>query len=439
MGGWVNEPGLSKSLKQHAMQKMLALSSDGAAVMSGHVHGVFAKLKDMIAEETEADLYPRNNLLISVCMTYRDFTARVPMGYVNDEIERIDTDFLDNYPNQDDRRLLAYKPRAFAEFTLDRYSQSEGDHEERERLLDWHLFRNLARTTSYEESPPDLDNPEVTFSLEDAPESSEVDLRHHSLAKRYEDFDWNNAVYPCIICFYNEMKQALDAQFVNKPHEFNNIDLLALDNIIHDIIEFNGDFENGFVDYVQTQTSSTEDARAILLWELTHLIQIFVNSKFWIPLKYLFVVYRTLLQYNKELHVPDEVQQAIKCVLILPASNADPQRSFSAANRLTREERSTIKRESLDNIMTVQRNGPSILTVELQQLALQWMHPAPGLGLDPGMPSNLAREGSLMKAVKENLAKGVAYELAKLHVRRHMMVHRPNARKDTEEIKKRLL
>ncbi|CAJ0596599.1 unnamed protein product [Cylicocyclus nassatus] len=67
------------------------------------------------------------------------------------------------------------------------------------------------------------------------------------------------------------------------------------------------------------------------------------------------------------------------------------------------------------------------------------MHPAPGLGLDPCMPSNLAREGSLMKAVKENIAKGDAYELAKLHVRRHMVVHGLNARKDTEEIKDRLL
>ncbi|CAJ0603414.1 unnamed protein product [Cylicocyclus nassatus] len=77
--------------------------------------------------------------------------------------------------------------------------------------------------------------------------------------------------------------------------------------------------------------------------------------------------YRTLLQYSKDLHVPDEVQQAIECVLILPASNADPERSFSAANRLSREERSNIKTESLDNIMMVQRNGPSILTVKLQQ------------------------------------------------------------------------
>ncbi|CAJ0594831.1 unnamed protein product [Cylicocyclus nassatus] len=105
--------------------------------------------------------------------------------------------------------------------------------------------------------------------------------------------------------------------------------------------------------------------------------------------------YRTLLQYSKELHVPNEARQAIKNILILPASNADPERSFSAANRLSREERSNIKTESPDNIMTVQRNGLSILTVKLQQIAPQWMHPAPGLGLDPGMPSNLAREGSL--------------------------------------------
>ncbi|CAJ0601822.1 unnamed protein product [Cylicocyclus nassatus] len=65
----------------------------------------------------------------------------------------------------------------------------------------------------------------------------------------------NDAVYPCIIRFYNDMKQAL-AQLVNKPYEFNNIDLPALDkHIILDIIEFNGDFENGFVNYVPTNAN----------------------------------------------------------------------------------------------------------------------------------------------------------------------------------------
>ncbi|CAJ0607646.1 unnamed protein product [Cylicocyclus nassatus] len=248
------------------------------------------------------------------------------------------------------------------------------------------------------------------------------------------------------------------------------------------MIEFNGDFENGFVDYVPTKANFfNRGCPSYFIMEadvvdpnlrqqqIMDPIEVEVLNQFCnIPdlkdsmIRFYNAIpasvqrfakwesnfrehsdslsfYRTLLQYSNSLHVPDEVQQAIKCVLILPASNADPERSISAANRLSREERSNIKTESLDNIMTVQRNGPSILTVKLLQLALQWMHPVPGRGLDPGMPSNLAREGSLMKAVKENIAKGDAYELAKLHVRRHMAVHGLNARKDTEEIKNRLL
>ncbi|CAJ0596948.1 unnamed protein product [Cylicocyclus nassatus] len=356
MEGWVNEPGLSKSFKQHAMQKMLALSSDGAAVMSGHVQGVFAKLKDIIAEETKDDLYPRNNLIISVCMAHKLnlvvkaqkgplfklaqaivmdlyhlfgstvrttgrsvykkaaqkmcfpdlqmsalFTVRWSASFANSlsNILRVYPVILQALADIRDNRRFSSSliKRATSTFhvlsdartyialhhanttmhelsVLSQYMQSEEgllvdnlqkffarpllrrDDEERQQLLDWHLFRDLARPTFYEESPPDLDNPELTFSLEDAPESSEGDLRHYSLAKRYEDFDWNNAVYSSIERFYDEMKQALDAQLVNKPHEFNSIDLLAFDkHIILDVIEFNGVFENGFVDYVPTNAN----------------------------------------------------------------------------------------------------------------------------------------------------------------------------------------
>ncbi|CAJ0603874.1 unnamed protein product [Cylicocyclus nassatus] len=313
-------------------------------------------------------------------------------AYVNDEIERIDTDFLNKYPNKDDRLLSAYNPRAFADFSLDRCS--EGD-DERQQLLDWHLFRDLARTTSYEESPPDLRDPELTLSLEDAPESSEGDLRRYSLAKRYDNFDWNNAVHSSITCFYNEMKQALDAQLVNKPHQFRNIDLLALDkHIILDVIEFNGDFENGFVDYVPNANFFNRGCPNCFIMEGDILDSNLRQQQ--------------ILDSIEVLSSVTSLTSRIACVSIIlylrhkmrshpPSKQRRPQTQFSAAKRLSREERSNIETESPHNIMTVRRNGPSILTVKLQQLALQWMHLAPGLGLDPGVPSNLAREGSLMK------------------------------------------
>ncbi|CAJ0597418.1 unnamed protein product [Cylicocyclus nassatus] len=60
------------------------------------------------------------------------------------------------------------------------------------------------------------------------------------------------------------------------------------------------------------------------------------------------------------------------------------------------------------------------------------MHPAPGLGLSPGMPSTLVREGQ-----PNDISD--ARELAKLHVRRHMVVHGLNAREDADDIKNRVL
>ncbi|VDN29548.1 unnamed protein product [Cylicostephanus goldi] len=92
----------------------------------------------------------------------------------------------------------------------------------------------------------------------------------------------NDALYPCNTLFYNEMKQALDAQLVNKPHEFNHIDPLALDkHIILDMIELTEISKMVlWTMYRQTQTSSSQDTRVILLWKPTHLTQIFVNSKF---------------------------------------------------------------------------------------------------------------------------------------------------------------
>ncbi|RCN47479.1 hypothetical protein ANCCAN_06510 [Ancylostoma caninum] len=68
-----------------------------------------------------------------------------------------------------------------------------------------------------------------------------------------------------------------------------------------------------------------------------------------------------LLNNTIALLVPNEVAQAICCVLVIPASNVDPERSFSAANRLSREERSNIN--TLDDLMTVQRDGPSLFSV----------------------------------------------------------------------------
>ncbi|CAJ0595747.1 unnamed protein product [Cylicocyclus nassatus] len=243
------------------------------------------------------------------------------------------------------------------------------------------------------------------------------------------------------------MKEALTLHLASKSHELNHNDLIALDRqIILDVIDFNGDFEGAFAEYVpenvnflirgcpnyvDMETNTPEPRlRQRLIFESIDAIQQCCNIR---DLKNSMIqfyntmpastrkfskwpsnfreqsdslhFYRTLLQSSKEMNNPDKVEQAIKCIIVLPGSNADPERSFSAANRLSRDERSEIKTETLDHIMTVQRNGPTVLTVKVQQLASQWMHPAPGDAL------------------------------ATLHVRRHMVVHGLNAREDADDIK----
>ncbi|RCN24732.1 hypothetical protein ANCCAN_29566 [Ancylostoma caninum] len=149
--------------------------------------------------------------------------------------------------------------------------------------------------------------------------------------------------------------------------------------------------------------------------------------------------YEVLLNNTIALLVPNEVAQAIRCVLVIPASNADPERSFSAANRLSREERSNINTDTLDDLMTVQRDGPSLLSVKPEQLAYQWIHPQPALGLSPGKPSTFEKEGSIMKDVKTALSSGNVDELIALHVKRYMTLHGLSHRSDTEDIRRRLL
>ncbi|CAJ0598925.1 unnamed protein product [Cylicocyclus nassatus] len=116
--------------------------------------------------------------------------------------------------------------------------------------------------------------------------------------------------------------------------------------------------------------------------------------------------YQMLLANSDSLQIPVEVVQAIRCVLVVPVSNADPERSFSAANRLTKDERSNLATSTLDSLMTIQRDGPSILTVKIQQLAAQWLHPRPGLNLHPGRPSTFWKRRQSHERDKNSLASG---------------------------------
>ncbi|EYC43080.1 hypothetical protein Y032_0504g2645 [Ancylostoma ceylanicum] len=149
--------------------------------------------------------------------------------------------------------------------------------------------------------------------------------------------------------------------------------------------------------------------------------------------------YEVLLNNTIALLVPNEVAQAIRCELVIPASNVDPERSFSAANRLSREERSSINTDTLDDLMTVHRDERSLLNVKTEQLSYQWIHSQPALGLSPGKPSIFEKEGSIMKDVKTALSSGNVDELMALDVRSYMILHGLSHRSATEDIRHRLL
>ncbi|KAK6029399.1 hypothetical protein OSTOST_04490 [Ostertagia ostertagi] len=107
--------------------------------------------------------------------------------------------------------------------------------------------------------------------------------------------------------------------------------------------------------------------------------------------------YQTLLNNAKDLEIPPIVRKAIKCILVIPASNADPERSFSQANRLTRGERGNLGNKTLNDLMAIQRDGPSVLTIRPRTLVDQWIKPRPVLGLKQHMPSTFDRSDSFMK------------------------------------------
>ncbi|KAK6011552.1 hypothetical protein OSTOST_23355 [Ostertagia ostertagi] len=125
--------------------------------------------------------------------------------------------------------------------------------------------------------------------------------------------------------------------------------------------------------------------------------------------------------FNNTQYVNEE-GNAIKCFLVIPASNADPERSFSTANRLSRGERSNLKTETLDDLMVIHRNGPSVLTVKPRNLVHQWTNPRPGLKLKPHLPSSTERQGSLMKEIKDSLWRDDKHKLVDLYATHSMSV-----------------
>ncbi|KAK6043763.1 hypothetical protein COOONC_18732 [Cooperia oncophora] len=129
-------------------------------------------------------------------------------------------------------------------------------------------------------------------------------------------------------------------------------------------------------------------------------------------------LYQELLNRADVLKIPHAVRQVKDACLFIPASNADPERSFSTVNRLTRTDRNNLGVPMLDALMRVHRDGPSLLTVKPKNLVRQWMTPLPGLDLRPHMPSTFRDTDALLD----------------LYVTHYMTKNRLNDRHDAQKI-----
>ncbi|CAJ0598083.1 unnamed protein product [Cylicocyclus nassatus] len=650
MESWRDAPGLPHSVRQYALKNMIALSTDGAAVMQGHVGGVYALLKDRLTEETAGDFRPRSSLLLSVCMAHKLnlvfasqngelfklvqavimemhhllgstvrttgraayhmiakkmrykplemlalFTVRWSASLANavsnvirmypvlietmrelqrdrygaatmrrariahwvltdgrvflalnhanttlqelslfslrlqneeallidnirkwkelyylieqyvlssrtttrllergelkafdrvrDRYRRIERDELYDYDANsggeewsNNNLLLSYNPRAFQDYNPSVVAEEDSD--EREEMLTFKRFRYLEGTP--DEVYTAAGDPEQSFSAEDAPEIDKSALLRFNLGKAYHDFV-STSFQDAAERFYNDVKDQLLARMgETRAHEVHANDLMALEkSTIMDVVDFDGDFDTGFVDYVPSganyfnrgcpsyidpvSNALDPQERHRSIYASISALERYCNiQNLRSPMIRFFNTIpktaKTCLQWNSgykdmqqsasfyqmllanydSLQIPGEVVQAIKCVLVVPASNADPERSFSAANRLTKDERSNLATSTLDSLMTIQRDGPSILTVKIQQLAAQWLHPRPGLNLHPGRPSTFGREGSLMKEIKTALASGDVNGLIAKHTEHYMTMHGLRTRHDVKEISTRL-
>ncbi|VDK41269.1 unnamed protein product [Cylicostephanus goldi] len=649
MESWRDAPGLPQTVRQYALRNMIALSTDGAAVMQGHVGGVYALLKDRLTEETAGDLRPRSNLLLSVCMAHKLnlviasqngnlfklvqavimemhhllgstvrttgraayhmiakkmrykplemlalFTVRwsaslanavsnvirmypvlietmrelqrdrygaatvrrariahwvltdgrvfLALNHANTTLQelslfsmrlqneeallidnirkwrelyyliahvlssrtttrllergelkafdtarkkyrRIERGELYSYDANsggeewsNNNLLLSYNPRAFQDHNPS--LTAEDDSEEGEEMLASKQFRYIEGIPR--EVYTAARDPEQSFSADDAPEFDKSTLSRFNLGRAYHDFA-STSLQDAAERFYNDVKNQLLARMgETRVHEVQENDLTALEkSTIMDVVDFDGDFDTGFVDYVPSEATYVNrgcpsyinpvsnvlnpQERHLSIYASISALERYCNIqnlrspmiRFYntIPktaktclqwnsgyrdMQQSASFYQMLLANSDSLQIPDEVVQALRCVVVVPASNADPERSFSAANRLTKDERSNLATSTLDSLMTIQRDGPSILTVKIQQLAAQWLHPRPGLNLHQGRPSTFGKEGSLMKEIKTALASGDVNGLIVKHTEHYMSMHGLRTRRDVKEISTRL-
>ncbi|CAJ0599543.1 unnamed protein product [Cylicocyclus nassatus] len=329
--------------------------------------------------------------------------------YDGKHLKRVDEQFLMNYyeilENSQARKWrLVYLPESFKDFKkkVDVDFTNE-EIEERSRLLSYKIFTTSEGSSSesglediidldssslhfYQDSSPDVNfDVPLNFGLGSTFRDFLLHLGEKTIQKEAEDLYTNT--YTSIIRKFGE--QLIPGNL-----------FIAVDrHIILDIIDFDGDFRtNGIITYPQMLLFPTEGIHCALDYVMSTIKQWPEDLRNDKTFKR---IYKKLLEFQEKLNMPEEVEMVLKCILVIPSSNADSERTFSTANRLTAGERSSLSTKTINTMMHIQRNGPNLLTLEPSQLAYQWVHPLPGLGLRSGVHFTRGSSTNTMASIKK--------------------------------------
>ncbi|ETN70180.1 hypothetical protein NECAME_05001 [Necator americanus] len=399
MESWAEAPGLSETIRNYAVKNMVGLSSDGAAVMQGHIGGVYARMKNLIQESTRNDAHPRDNLILSVCMAHKlNLAVTTERGYFFQLTEAVVMEMYHifgttvrtvgrgvykgvakqmGYPYLQMRALFRVRwaaslvnsvsniLRVYPVLlqTLEILKSSNrfpAETVKRAKIASWVLMDGRTFIAKHHVHTVLEVLTYLSLSLQEE-EALFIDLAS----------SWRGTTEALTSNIYNikTERQILERgvlkMYDRSTNKYSHVSDDYFNNYYTSPEQHPADYvpsdwnfpDRGCPEYInQEEQRFNPSLRHELFLHSIGTLERYCNiaayavrdKKFGSP-----YLYEQHLKNSHKFGIAEEVAQAIRCVLVIPASNADSERSFSAANRLSREERSNINTETLDHLMTL--------------------------------------------------------------------------------------
>ncbi|KAK6030135.1 hypothetical protein OSTOST_03738 [Ostertagia ostertagi] len=342
-------------------QNGLALNLTNALVKEMHQllgSGVATRARTVYSQTAAAMKFPvYENLALSGVLLLQNTQSQ--------QYHKVDTQFLKSYHTlpQDNVEMLGYDPTKFPDYRRNRASHSATDEiQETRPLTKVQMFRPIKSFESLASQIQDESgSAKRTESIFDASMLEAV-----ALGKAYRDIVALRQKTNCINKFYEDVRTSFQRYMAPESRPTENCVLPSISAE-----------DRGYPDYIDDEGNVDKIKRDKLILESINAIERFCS----LPGLYKFFMefynsiagavrtlktwprnfredktsvrfYKTLLDYGEDLRIPSDVREAIKCILVIPASNADPERSFSQANMLTRAERNRLGNITLNDLMT---------------------------------------------------------------------------------------